>query len=86
MGQVPGACHAPALWPRRKPQATHIFDGLDGWPTHVLYLGRSQPCLFGPAVQVVPGFPHHRIIHWVERHVGQGGRALLARRCLPVAA
>eukprot|EP00922_Rhytidocystis_sp_ex-Travisia-forbesii_P022485 GHVS01032922.1.p1 GENE.GHVS01032922.1~~GHVS01032922.1.p1 ORF type:complete len:265 (+),score=54.75 GHVS01032922.1:395-1189(+) len=32
--------------------ATHIFDNLEGWPTHILYLKRGRLALFSPMEKV----------------------------------
>ena len=29
-------------------QATHIFDGLESWPTHLMYLAAGRLQLFSP--------------------------------------
>ena len=28
--------------PRRAPQATHIFDGLEAWPTHLAFFADGE--------------------------------------------
>lgn len=45
-------------------QATHIFDGLEDWPTHVLYASHG---VIGEAVVVQsdPNLSHGRILSWV---------------------
>ena len=30
-------------------QATHIFDGLEEWPTHIMYLAGGKLKVFEPA-------------------------------------
>eukprot|EP00922_Rhytidocystis_sp_ex-Travisia-forbesii_P022484 GHVS01032921.1.p1 GENE.GHVS01032921.1~~GHVS01032921.1.p1 ORF type:complete len:268 (+),score=26.89 GHVS01032921.1:122-925(+) len=32
--------------------ATHIFDNLEGWPTHIMYLRRGRVAMFSPMEQV----------------------------------
>ena len=47
-------------------QATHIFDGLEAWPTHLMYLagGRVQHCR--PATEF-PELQQGRLLELVER-------------------
>lgn len=33
-------------------QATHIFDGLESWPTHLMYLASGHLQLFAPTTQL----------------------------------
>lgn len=34
------------------PQATHIFDGLETWPTHLMYVAGGQLQLFSAAANI----------------------------------
>lgn len=45
--------------------ATHIFDGLEAWPTHLMYLADGQLKEFGPASQF-PELQKGRLMNLVE--------------------
>ncbi|GAB4824174.1 hypothetical protein N2152v2_011220 [Parachlorella kessleri] len=46
--------------------ATHIFDGLESWPSHVMYLARGRLQLFQPAA-ALPELKEGRLLELVER-------------------
>ena len=52
------------------PQATHIFDGLEAWPSHVMYLASGRLQLFEPAANL-PELKEGRLLELVERYAKQ---------------
>ena len=46
-------------------QATHIFDGLEQWPTHLMYLSRGRLQLFKEAHEI-PELAEDRLLELVE--------------------
>ena len=48
------------------PQATHIFDGLDDWPTHVAYLSGGEAKICAPVAEVPSLKDAPRLLEWVE--------------------
>lgn len=52
--------------PSRLFQATHIFDGLDSWPTHVLFLSQGQAKVFATTKNIVE-LKESRLMNWVVR-------------------
>ncbi len=46
-------------------QATHIFDGLEHWPTHLMYLSRGRLQLFKEAPEI-PELAEDRLLELVE--------------------
>lgn len=48
------------------PQATHIFDGLEDWPTHVMYVSRGQLKVFAEASSL-PALKEGRLLELVEQ-------------------
>lgn len=67
-GNTPSA--APPL------QATHIFDGLESWPTHLVYVEGGRMVKGGP-VESIPEMQ----VRWERHFIFWGG----GRRCLNVA-
>lgn len=51
-------------------QATHIFDGLESWPSHLMYLAGGTMHLFKPASEI-PELQEGRLLQLVERWVCQ---------------
>ena len=51
-------------------QATHIFDGLESWPSHLMYLAGGTMHLFKPASEI-PELQEGRLLQLVERCVCQ---------------
>ncbi len=49
-------------------QATHIFDGLESWPSHLMYLAGGTMHLFKPANEI-PELQEGRLLQLVERYV-----------------
>ena len=49
------------------PQATHIFDGLESWPTHLMYLARGSLQLFKPCSEIPELQEGGRLMRLVER-------------------
>ena len=49
-------------------QATHIFDGLEQWPTHIMFLTRGKLKLFKRAEEI-PELAEDRLLELVERCV-----------------
>ena len=49
-------------------QATHIFDGLESWPSHLMYLAGGKMQLFKPAAEI-PELQEGRLLQLVERCV-----------------
>lgn len=47
-------------------QATHIFDGLESWPSHLMYLAGGKMQLFRPASEV-PELQQGQLLQLVER-------------------
>lgn len=47
-------------------QATHIFDGLDNWPTHILFLSQGQAKVF-EQVENIAELKSLRLMTWVVR-------------------
>jgi hypothetical protein len=47
-------------------QATHIFDGLESWPTHLAYVAGGRLQQFAPAV-AFPELKEGRLLDLVER-------------------
>lgn len=47
-------------------QATHIFDGLESWPSHLMYLAGGKMQLFKPASEV-PELQQGHLLQLVER-------------------
>ena len=47
-------------------QATHIFDGLESWPSHVMYLAGGTMQLFKPAAEI-PELQEGRLLQLVDR-------------------
>ena len=47
-------------------QATHIFDGLESWPSHVMYVARGQLRAFERA-ENIPELKEGRLLDLVER-------------------
>ena len=47
-------------------QATHIFDGLEDWPTHVMYVSGGQLKIFAEASSL-PELREGRLLELVER-------------------
>ena len=54
-------------------QATHIFDGLESWPTHLMYLARGELQLF-KACADIPELENGRLMRLVEGCVMQPSR------------
>ena len=54
-------------------QATHIFDGLESWPTHLMYLARGELQLFKACVDI-PELENGRLMRLVEGCVMQPSR------------
>ncbi|KAK2076748.1 hypothetical protein QBZ16_005508 [Prototheca wickerhamii] len=46
--------------------ATHIFDGLDDWPTHVAYLSGGEAKICAPVAEVPSLKDAPRLLEWVE--------------------
>lgn len=46
--------------------ATHIFDGLEFWPSHIMYLAGGQMQLFKPASEI-PELQRGKLLQLVER-------------------
>lgn len=46
--------------------ATHIFDGLESWPTHLMYLAGGKMQLFKPANEI-PELQEGKLLQLVER-------------------
>ena len=46
--------------------ATHIFDGLESWPTHLAYLARGEMRMFKPAEEV-PELKQGRLLEFVYK-------------------
>ena len=46
-------------------QATHIFDGLEHWPTHIMYLSQGRLQLFQEAHEI-PELAEDRLLELVE--------------------
>lgn len=48
--------------------ATHIFDGLESWPTHLMYLADGKLQVIGPVV-----IPSHQcsvmLSGWISHHL-----------------
>ena len=49
-------------------QATHIFDGLESWPSHLMHLAGGTMHLFKPASEI-PELQEGRLLQLVERYV-----------------
>ena len=47
-------------------QATHIFDGLEQWPTHIMFLTRGCLKTFKSAEEI-PELADDRLLELVER-------------------
>lgn len=47
-------------------QATHIFDGLEEWPTHIMYLAGGELKVFEPA-SAFPELREGQLLELVER-------------------
>lgn len=47
-------------------QATHIFDGLESWPTHIMYLSGGRLQLFAPTAEL-PEMHDSGLLTLVER-------------------
>lgn len=47
-------------------QATHIFDGLEAWPSHVMYVARGQLQAFERA-ENIPELREGRLLDLVEK-------------------
>ncbi|KAK9817277.1 hypothetical protein WJX72_012172 [[Myrmecia] bisecta] len=50
--------------------ATHIFDGLESWPTHVLYLAHGKVQVFQPASEI-PELQEGKLLELVDRWLRQ---------------
>ena len=48
------------------PQATHIFDGLEDWPTHIMYVAGGVLKQFKPAA-AFPELKEGQLLELVER-------------------
>ena len=48
-------------------QATHIFDGLESWPSHLMYLAGGKMQLFKPASEI-PELQEGKLLQLVERY------------------
>lgn len=46
--------------------ATHIFDGLESWPSHLMYLAGGKMQLFKPAAEI-PELQEGRLLQLVDR-------------------
>ena len=46
-------------------QATHIFDGLEQWPTHIMFLTRGRLKVFKEAAGI-PELAEDRLLQLVE--------------------
>lgn len=47
--------------------ATHIFDGMEGWPTHAAYVEDGAIARGGPVAESLPGLgPGRKLLHVVE--------------------
>lgn len=51
---------SPGCW-----QATHIFDGLEGWPTHIMLLSDSRLKVFERA-EHIPELQQEGLLHLVD--------------------
>jgi CCR4-NOT complex subunit CAF16 len=47
-------------------QATHIFDGLEAWPSHVMYVAGGKLQVFEPA-ENIPELRQGQLLRLVER-------------------
>ena len=47
-------------------QATHIFDGLESWPTHIMYLAGGRLKVFEPA-SAFPELKAGRLLELIEK-------------------
>jgi CCR4-NOT complex subunit CAF16 len=47
------------------PQATHIFDGLEQWPTHIMFLTRGSLKVFKEAAGI-PELAEDKLLQLVE--------------------
>lgn len=47
------------------PQATHIFDGLEQWPTHIMFLTRGSLKVFKEAADI-PELAEDKLLQLVE--------------------
>lgn len=64
---VPHSLHATSPLPPHPPfQATHIFDGLESWPSHLMYVagGRLQVC---ERAENIPELQQGQLLSLVER-------------------
>eukprot|EP00887_Chlorella_sp_A99_P000310 scaffold13.g310.t1 len=59
--------------------ATHIFDGLESWPSHLVYVAGGQLRAFGPASQF-PELQQGRLLELVERWLREEARTQQAAR------
>jgi hypothetical protein len=69
VGRRPASLYANQKSPPILPlplQATHIFDGLESWPSHVMYLARGRLQIFEPAARL-PELRDGRLLELVER-------------------
>lgn len=55
-----------AYWPSCIVQATHIFDGLEAWPTHLMYLAGGHLQQFKPA-KAFPELQEGRLLQLIEK-------------------
>lgn len=61
--------------------ATHIFDGLESWPTHVAYLAGGQMRMMKPAAEV-PELAQGRLLQLVHKLLSEEKEAQLKVRWL----
>ncbi|MEW5308734.1 MAG: hypothetical protein WDW38_000670 [Sanguina aurantia] len=59
--------------------ATHIFDGLEFWPTHIAYLNQGKLALFKPASEI-PELKQGKLLHLVNTLLTADKDALLKLR------
>lgn len=59
--------------------ATHIFDGLEFWPTHLAYLARGEMRMFKPADQV-PELKQGRLLELVYKLLDEEREIVLKQR------
>lgn len=51
-------------------QATHIFDGLEAWPSHIMYVSGGELKTFEPAANL-PELQQGRLLELVEKWLRQ---------------
>lgn len=77
---LPAALLVDSKHPSPRPlQATHIFDGLESWPSHIMYVAGGRLQVFAAAADV-PELQEGRLLELVERWLREEQRQRAQRQ------